>query len=188
MKSTFDSDAPLRLEIGCGKGKFILETAQNNPDINFLAFEKCLDDRFEEVIYGNINDYTDTLIYVYSLEGKEGNDRKDIFIEKEFVEEINILTDAADNRGMKKVLDGCRNLSYAASEVTILSAMNEKNIAQVEAMAEELSGVAANEFACSVEKRYICRTCGYEYVGESLPEDFACPICKRGTEEFEEIS
>ena len=41
LKSTFDSDAPLRLEIGCGKGKFILETAQNNPDINFLAFEKC---------------------------------------------------------------------------------------------------------------------------------------------------
>jgi rubrerythrin len=48
--------------------------------------------------------------------------------------------------------------------------------------------VAANEIAFAAEKRYICRTCGYEYVGESLPKDFVCPICKRGTEEFEEIS
>ncbi len=23
-----------------------------------------------------------------------------------------------------------------------------------------------------------CRICGYEYVGEELPDDFICPICK----------
>ena len=43
IKANFDSDAPLRLEIGCGKGKFITETAMKNPDINFIAFEKNLD-------------------------------------------------------------------------------------------------------------------------------------------------
>ena len=32
-----------------------------------------------------------------------------------------------------------------------------------------------------------CRICGYEYVGEDLPDDFICPICKHGKEDFEKI-
>ena len=34
------SDAPLMLEIGCGKGTFVTETAKKHPNVNFLAFEK----------------------------------------------------------------------------------------------------------------------------------------------------
>ncbi len=30
-----------------------------------------------------------------------------------------------------------------------------------------------------------CAVCGYEYEGEELPENFVCPICKHGKEEFE---
>lgn len=36
----FGNSNPLYLEIGCGKGRFILETARRNPDINFVAIEK----------------------------------------------------------------------------------------------------------------------------------------------------
>ncbi len=43
IKANFERKAPLRLEIGCGKGKFITETAIKNPDVNFIAFEKNLD-------------------------------------------------------------------------------------------------------------------------------------------------
>ncbi len=32
-----------------------------------------------------------------------------------------------------------------------------------------------------------CTICGYEYVGEDLPDDFICPICKHGKEDFEKI-
>lgn len=32
-----------------------------------------------------------------------------------------------------------------------------------------------------------CRICGYEYVGEELPEDFICPICKHPAADFEKI-
>ena len=32
-----------------------------------------------------------------------------------------------------------------------------------------------------------CRICGYEYVGEELPDDFVCPICKHPKEDFEKI-
>ena len=29
--------------------------------------------------------------------------------------------------------------------------------------------------------------CGYEYVGEELPEDFVCPLCKHPASDFEKI-
>lgn len=32
-----------------------------------------------------------------------------------------------------------------------------------------------------------CRICGYEYVGEELPADFVCPICKHPASDFERI-
>lgn len=43
IKSIFDNQNPLHIEIGCGKGKFITELAAKNPDINYIAFEKNLD-------------------------------------------------------------------------------------------------------------------------------------------------
>ena len=33
-----------------------------------------------------------------------------------------------------------------------------------------------------------CRICGYEYVGEELPEDFICPICKHPASDFEKVN
>ncbi|NBI82876.1 tRNA (guanosine(46)-N7)-methyltransferase TrmB [Clostridiaceae bacterium] len=39
-RELFGSDAPLRLEIGCGKGRFALETARREPGVNFVAVER----------------------------------------------------------------------------------------------------------------------------------------------------
>ncbi|MCL2376671.1 MAG: tRNA (guanosine(46)-N7)-methyltransferase TrmB [Defluviitaleaceae bacterium] len=44
-KTLFGNNNPIHLEIGCGKGKFIVENALRHPDINFLAMEK-----FEKII------------------------------------------------------------------------------------------------------------------------------------------
>lgn len=35
----FDNENPIHLEIGAGKGDFIIEKAKANPDINFIALE-----------------------------------------------------------------------------------------------------------------------------------------------------
>lgn len=32
-----------------------------------------------------------------------------------------------------------------------------------------------------------CKVCGYEYVGETLPEGFLCPVCKHPASDFERI-
>ena len=33
-----------------------------------------------------------------------------------------------------------------------------------------------------------CTICGYEYVGEELPDDFICPICKHPASDFEKVT
>lgn len=38
-----DADKLTYLEIGCGKGKFIIENAEKNPDVNYIAVEKVSD-------------------------------------------------------------------------------------------------------------------------------------------------
>ena len=39
-KEIFLNDNPIHIEIGCGKGQFILELASKNPEINYIAIEK----------------------------------------------------------------------------------------------------------------------------------------------------
>ncbi len=38
------------------------------------------------------------------------------------------------------------------------------------------------------KKGYVCKICGYVYEGETLPEDFICPLCKHGAQDFEPIA
>ena len=38
------------------------------------------------------------------------------------------------------------------------------------------------------KKGYVCKVCGYVYEGEELPEDFICPLCKHGAQDFEPIA
>ena len=39
-KEIFGSDHPIRVEIGMGKGRFIMDLAKMNPDINYVGIEK----------------------------------------------------------------------------------------------------------------------------------------------------
>lgn len=41
--------------------------------------------------------------------------------------------------------------------------------------------------ALEEKKGFVCKICGYVYEGDSLPEDFICPLCKHGAEDFEPI-
>ena len=38
------------------------------------------------------------------------------------------------------------------------------------------------------KKGFVCKICGYVYEGETLPDDFICPLCKHGAADFEPIS
>ena len=36
-------------------------------------------------------------------------------------------------------------------------------------------------------KGFVCKVCGYVYEGDTLPDDFVCPLCKHGASDFEPI-
>ena len=38
------------------------------------------------------------------------------------------------------------------------------------------------------KKGFVCKVCGYVYEGETLPDDFICPLCKHGAADFEPIN
>ena len=38
------------------------------------------------------------------------------------------------------------------------------------------------------KKGFVCKICGYIYEGDTLPEDFICPLCKHGAVDFEPIA
>jgi tRNA G46 methylase TrmB len=40
VREFFNDLKPIHLEIGCGKGRFIIETSRRNPDINYVAVER----------------------------------------------------------------------------------------------------------------------------------------------------
>ncbi len=42
--------------------------------------------------------------------------------------------------------------------------------------------------ADSMKKKWVCKICGYVYEGDELPEDFVCPLCKHGAQDFEPIN
>ena len=41
--------------------------------------------------------------------------------------------------------------------------------------------------ALEEKKGWVCKVCGYVYEGDVLPEDYVCPLCKHGPEDFERI-
>ena len=38
------------------------------------------------------------------------------------------------------------------------------------------------------KKGFVCKICGYVHEGDTLPEDFICPLCKHGAADFEPIA
>lgn len=105
-------------------------------------------------------------------------------------------------RVMNGMLEKCKNLQYAQTSVKILSAMNEENRAQIEALAKELcSDVGNTDSKEGSMSKFVCGICGWTYDEEKglsekgiapgtkfsdLPEDFECVICGVGKENFTE--
>jgi len=67
----------------------------------------------------------------------------------------------------------------------------------------EEAQVLSDELACTYEyyqsdikpkpaqqkkKGWVCSVCGHVYEGEELPEDYVCPLCKHGRDDFHLIS
>lgn len=55
------------------------------------------------------------------------------------------------------------------------------------ATGDNANAESTNEAGGIVTNSFVCKICGYIYEGDSLPEDFICPICKHGATDFEKL-
>lgn len=108
---------------------------------------------------------------------------------------------------MKKYLAEAKELTMLENNVTIKSALNEESAGQVMALAAELArngnggadekadtGKVAGENASedrtsgnASPKGFVCNICGYVFEGDVLPNDYTCPLCGRGVEDFSPV-
>lgn len=63
-QSLFNNDKDIHIEIGMGKGKFIIEMAQKYPDINFVGIEKYDSVMVKAVNHTEMIDYLPNLKFV----------------------------------------------------------------------------------------------------------------------------
>ncbi len=77
-RTLFNNDNPIYLEIGMGKGKFILEHAKSNPNINYIGLEK-----FDSVIVQAVEKIAPLNLKNIYLLNVDAEELLDIFNKKE---------------------------------------------------------------------------------------------------------
>ncbi len=92
---------------------------------------------------------------------------------------------------MKTMLAECKDITFTDTAVTIRSAMTDANREEIKVLALELAGGCNNDEKEEKSVKYVCEICGYEYDEEAegtkfedLPEDWTCPLCGVGKENF----
>lgn len=94
----------------------------------------------------------------------------------------------AAGKKMEEVIGRMKNMTKLGDTVTFLSAPNAETEKQIAALAETVLGAAAaapvaGEPAAAAVK-WKCKICGYIYEGETVPDDYKCPICGAGKAAF----
>ena len=79
--------------------------------------------------------------------------------------------------------------SLFIAKVTDAEILNEENSATYDFYQKHIKPQPQKVGTTSDGKTiWRCRVCGYEYVGEELPENFICPICKHPASDFEKVA
>lgn len=74
FKKIFNNENPLHLEIGTGKGSFLIEMARKNPDINFIGVEK-----YDSVLVRAINKIEEEWIPNLRFISMDANEIESVF-------------------------------------------------------------------------------------------------------------
>ena len=95
---------------------------------------------------------------------------------------------------MAEILGGMKNMEIIEAPVTLKSALAPGQESEIDVLAQALAAsVKGEEPAPEVEtvqdkpKGFVCKICGFIYEGDTLPEDFTCPICRRPASDFEPV-
>ena len=82
-------------------------------------------------------------------------------------------------------------MRQVGATVTIHSTTDAASYEQLTALADAvladvagLTAPIAAEAQAAEPTRWVCSICGYVYEGETLPEDYTCPLCGMGADKF----
>ncbi len=98
----------------------------------------------------------------------------------------------ASGKLMKEIVERLSGASVIGDTVTIMSSPSAADHDALAALAAAVAdsvqsgGAAPVEAEASGGKRWVCKLCGYVYEGDELPEDYKCPVCGAGADQFEE--
>ena len=92
---------------------------------------------------------------------------------------------------MQELLAPLKGWSEIQTPLTVKSALRPDQDAQMERLADAIAADVREEKAeqtasGEAKHRYVCKVCGYVYEGDTLPEDYKCPLCGAGAAYFQE--
>ena len=99
----------------------------------------------------------------------------------------------SSGRLMAEILGGMKDMEVIEAPVTLKSALAPGQEAELDALARALAAsVQGGDPApvpeeAPVPKGFVCKICGFIYEGDTLPEDYVCPICRRPASDFEPV-
>lgn len=92
---------------------------------------------------------------------------------------------------MQELLAPLKGWSELQTPLTVKSALRPDQDAQMERLADAIAADVREEkteqaASGEAKHRYVCKVCGYVYEGDTLPEDYKCPLCGAGAAYFQE--
>jgi len=93
---------------------------------------------------------------------------------------------------MRDKLEECKNIKFIDNMLSIKSSLKKEQLAEIDLMVDALitSLFISSEKVPEkqeTKKGFVCKICRHIYEEEVLPDDYICPICKRGSKDFEPI-
>lgn len=96
---------------------------------------------------------------------------------------------------MSQILSEMKNIEILEAPITLKSALAPGQDQELEALARVLAASVRGEKPAHVKENgkdkprgFVCKVCGFIYEGDTLPDDFVCPICHRPASSFEPLS
>lgn len=95
---------------------------------------------------------------------------------------------------MTQILDGMKEMRRLDRIVTLKSALAPGQDLELKELAKELAADLRGEAGPQPQdtpdkpKGFVCKICGFIYEGDTLPDDFVCPICRHPASDFEPLS
>ncbi len=88
-----------------------------------------------------------------------------------------------------EVLSDTPSATYAYYHTHIKPQPGSESAVRTDVKTKEDESASENQKPRTADGQTVwrCRICGYEYVGEELPADFICPLCKHPAIDFERI-